>query len=135
MILDGMSSQACPVNAVVSQGFISEPSLSLLDITAFPDDIICNTIIYGNNINLYFNHVQASGLGQPLRLASELKSDLQHAVDRGRKWFADFNAGKIQVVFFLYGTNSSDAVEVKMAGSVLDEKSFLKMLKFSFYSK
>ena len=56
-------------------------------------------------------------------------------MDRGQKWFADFNAGKIQVVFFLDGTNSSGAVEVKMAGSVLDEKSFLKMLKFSFYSK
>lgn len=82
MILDGMSSQACPVNAAVSQGFISELSLSLLDITAFPDDIICNTIIYGNNINLYFNHVQASGLGQPLRLVSDLTYNTLWTEDR-----------------------------------------------------
>ena len=31
-------------------------------------------------------------------LASELESDLQDIVDWGRKWFVDFNTGKIQLV-------------------------------------
>ena len=34
-------------------------------------------------------------LWQQLELAPELKSDLQDTMDRGRKWFADFSAEKL----------------------------------------
>ena len=39
-------------------------------------------------------------LWQQLELASGLDSDLQDTVDWGRKWLADFNAGKTQLVLF-----------------------------------
>ena len=35
-----------------------------------------------------------SALWQQLELASELESDLGDTVEWGRKWLADFNAGK-----------------------------------------
>ena len=37
---------------------------------------------------------QASDMWQQLELASELESDLRDTVNWGRKWLADFNAGK-----------------------------------------
>ena len=37
---------------------------------------------------------QASDMWQQLESASELESDLRDTVNWGRKWLADFNAGK-----------------------------------------
>ena len=51
-------------------------------------------------------------------LASELESGLRDTVDWGKKWFADFSAGKTQLV----------STDVKMDGSVLEEKPSFKML-------
>ena len=45
----------------------------------------------------------------------------------GRKWLLDFNAGKTQVVS-LDQSNNTGAIDVKMDGSDLEEKSFFKML-------
>ena len=56
------------------------------------------------------------------RLASELDSDLQDIVDWGRKWLADFNAGKTQLFQFDCSCNTG-AIDVKMDGSVLERKS------------
>ena len=53
-------------------------------------------------------------------MASELESDLRDTLDWGMKWLFDFNAGKI---------------DVKMNGSVLEEKSSFKMLGLTFSSK
>ena len=52
----------------------------------------------------------------------------------GRKWFAEFNAGKSQILFFDW-SNNTGAIDVKMDVSVVEEKLFLKMLEFSFSSK
>ena len=41
-----------------------------------------------------------------LELASELESDLGDAVDWGKKWLVDFNAGKIQLVSFDWSNNT-----------------------------
>ena len=50
------------------------------------------------------------------------------------KGFLDFNAGKTQLVSFDQ-CNNSGAIDVKMDGSVLEEKSSFKMLGLSFSSK
>ena len=55
-------------------------------------------------------------------------------MDWGRKWFIDFNAGKTQLVSFDQ-SNNTGAIDVKMDGSVLEEKSSFKMLGLTFSSK
>ena len=71
---------------------------------------------------------------QQLELPSELKSDLRDTVDWGRKWLVDFNAGKTQLVSFDRSKNTG-AIDVKMDGSVLEEKTSFKMLGLTFSSK
>ena len=45
MVLNGKSSQEYPVDAGVPQGSIPVPTLLLLCINDFPDDVICNIAI------------------------------------------------------------------------------------------
>ena len=52
----------------------------------------------------------------------------------GKKWLADFNAGKNQLVLFDH-SDKNDSIDVKMDGSVLEEKSSFKMLGLTFSSK
>ena len=77
---------------------------------------------------------QASDLRQQLELASELEYDLRDTLDWGKKWLNDFNAGKILLVSF-DRSNNNGLIDMKMAGSVLDEKSSFKMLGLTFFSK
>ena len=67
-------------------------------------------------------------------MTSELESDLRDTVDWGKKWLVDFNAGKTQLVSFDW-SNNNGSIDVKMDGSVLDEKSSFKMLGLTFSSK
>ena len=39
----------------------------------------------------------------------------------GRKWLVDFSAGKTQLILFDW-SNNTGTVDVKMSGSVLEEK-------------
>ena len=55
-------------------------------------------------------------------------------MDWGRKWLVDFNAGKTHLVSF-DRSNNNGSIDVKMDGSVLEEKSFFKMLQLTFSSK
>ena len=55
-------------------------------------------------------------------------------MDWGRKWLVDFNAGKTQLVSFDQSKNTG-ATDVKMNGSVLEEKTSFKMLGLAFSSK
>ena len=64
----------------------------------------------------------------------ELESDLRDTVDWGRKWLVDFNAGKTQLVLFNRSKNTG-AIDVKMDGSVLEEKISFKILGLTFSSK
>ena len=134
VVLDGKSSQEYPVNARNPQGSILGPTLFLLNINDLPDDVICNVAIYADDTSLYSKCAQASDLWQQLGLASELESDLQDTVDWGRTWLVDFNARKTQLVSFGRSKNTS-AIDVKMDGSVLEEKSSFKMLGLTFSSK
>ena len=76
---------------------------------------------YVSDTTLYCKCDLASDLLEQLELASELESDLQDTVDWGRKRLVDFNAGKTQLVLFDW-SNSTRAIDVKMDGSVLEEK-------------
>ena len=55
-------------------------------------------------------------------------------MDWGKKWLVDFIAGNIQLVLFDW-SNNNGSVDVKMDGSVLEEKSSFKMLGLTFSSK
>ena len=134
VVLNGKYSHEYPVNAGVPQASILRPTLFLLYINDLPDDNICNTAIYAYDTTLYSKCDRASDLWQQLELASELESDLRDTVDWGRKWLIDFNAGKTQLVLFDQSKNTG-AIDVKMDGSVLEEKSSFKMLGLTFSSK
>ena len=134
VVLDGKSSQEYPVNVGVPQGSILGPTLFLLYINDLPDDVICDIAIYADDTTLYSKCDRASDLWQQLELASELESDLQDTVDWGKKWVVDFNVGKIQLVSFTR-SNNNDSIDVKMGGSILEEKSSFKMLGLTFSSK
>ena len=133
MVLDGKSSQVYPVNVGVPQGSILGPTLFLLYVNDLPDDVICDIAIYADDTTLYSKCDWASDLWQQLELASELESDLRDTVDWGKKWLVDFNAGKFQLVSFDQPNNGS--IDVKMGGSILEEKSSFKMLGLTFSSK
>ena len=59
---------------------------------------------------------------------------IYETVDWGKKWLVDFNAGKTQLVSF-ERSNNNGSIDVKMDGSVFDEKSSFKMLGLAFSSK
>ena len=129
VVLDGKSSQEYPVNAGFPQGSILGPTLFLLYTNDFPDDGVCNIAIYADDTTLYPKSDEASDLWQQLELASELESDLQDTLDWGRKWLVDFNAGKTQLVSFDRSKNTG-TIDVKMDGSVLEEKLLDKLQKW-----
>ena len=133
VILDGKSSQEYPVNASAPQGSIHGPTLFLPCINDLPD-VICNIGIYADDTTLYSKWDQASDVWQQLELASELESDLRDTVDWARKWLVDFNAEKTQLVWCDRFKNTG-AIDVKMDGSILEEKTSFKMLGLTFSSK
>ena len=67
-------------------------------------------------------------------MTSELESDLRDTVDWGRKWLVDFNAGKTQLVLFDWSKNTG-AIDLKMDGSILEEKTSFILLGLTFSSK
>ena len=130
-LLCGKSSQEYPVNAGIPQGSILGPTLFLLYINDLPDDVICDIAIYADDTTPYSKCDQASDLWQQLELASELDSDLRETVDWGKKLLVDFNAGKTQLVLYDQ-SNINDSIDVKMDGSVLEEKPTFKILGLTF---
>ena len=55
-------------------------------------------------------------------------------MDWGKKWLVDFNAGKTQLVLFDWSIKNG-CIDVKRDGSVLEEKSYFKILGMTFSSK
>ena len=134
MVLDGKSSQEYANNAGVRLGSILGSTLFLQFINGLPGDVICDVGIYTDDTTLYFKFDQASDMWQELELASEFESDLRDTVDWRKKWLVDFNAGKTHLVLFDW-SNSTDSIDVKMDGPVLEEKSSFKILELTFSSK
>ena len=74
---------------------------------------------------------QASDLWQQFKLVSELESNLQDTVDQCKKYLVHFSAGKTQMIYFDWSNNTSNNnnnIDVKVGGSVLEEKSSFKKL-------
>ena len=67
-------------------------------------------------------------------MAYELGSDRQDTVDWGRKWLVDLDAEKTHLVLFDC-SNNTGSIDVKMDGSVPEEKSSFKVLGLTFSSK
>ena len=133
VVLDGKYSQEYPVSAEVPQGSILGPTLFLLYINDFLD-VTGNIAIRVDNTTLYSKCDQISDMWQQLEMAGDLESDLRDTVDWSRKWLVDFNPGKNQIV--LFGRyNNTGAIDVKMNGSVIEERSSFRMLDLSFSSK
>ena len=126
MVLDGKSFQEYPVNAAVPRVHYCTTRL-LLYINDLPD-VICNVAIYANNVaicndtTLYSKCDQASNSWQQLELACEIESDLRDNADWDMKWLVDFNSGKLALFDWSHNTR---AIDVKMDGSVLEEKNHL----------
>ena len=55
----------------------------------------------------------------------------------GRKWLVGFNAEKTQLVLFDRSNKTCAicAIDVKRNGSLLEKKSYIKMLGFNYFSK
>ena len=119
MVLDGKSSQECPVKAGVPQGSILGPTLFRRYINDLRDDVICNIAMYVDDTTPYSKCDQASDLWQQLELASE--SDLRDTVAWGGNWLVDFNAGKTRLVSFDQ-SNNTGTIDVKMDGYFRKEK-------------
>ena len=119
------------MNVGVPQGpILLSPTFFLLYINDLPDDGICDIGICADDTTLYSKCDRASDLWQQLELASELESDLRDTVDWSKKWLVDFNAGKTQLVLF-DRSNNNVSIDVKMGGSILEEKSSFKMLRLT----
>ena len=76
------------------------------------------------------DRIYRSDLWQQLLLAFELGSDLRGTDTWGRKWLA---FSLLQLTLFDW-SNNSGTVDVKMDGSVLEEKTSFKILGISFSS-
>ena len=83
-------------------------------------------------ILLYFKCDQVSDLWQQLELTSELESDLWTGTGSGLliSMLEKFNWFRLTVLIINTG-----AVSMKMSGSALEEKSYIKMLGLTFSSK
>ena len=101
--------------------------------TVLPDDVICDSAIYADDATLYSKCDQASDLWQQLQFTFELESDVRDTVHWGKKWLVNFNAGKTQLVSF-DRSNKNGFIDVKIDGSVLEEKSSFKILGLTFSS-
>ena len=67
-------------------------------------------------------------------MSSELESDLQDTVGWYKKGLVDFNTVKTHLVLFNW-SNNAGAIDVKLDGPVLEEKSSFKVLGLTFSTK
>ena len=95
-----------------------------------PDNVTCNTILYSKCYQT--SDLARTRDGYWTWIWSS--SDFLISVDWDTKWSVDFIARKTKL-FLLDWSNNTGAIDVKMDGSVLEEKSSSKMLGLSFSTK
>ena len=110
--LHNILSQEYPVNAGVFQGSILGSTLFLVYSNDLPDDLP-NIAVYTNDTTLDSKCDQASGLGQNLELSFQLEPDL---------WDTGLGQEMTCWLQFQKKTTGSSAINVKIDGSVLEEK-------------
>ena len=109
------------------------PTLFLLYINDLPDDIICDIVIYADDTTIYSTCDQASDLWQQIELTSELESDLHT-----KHWAGAISGFLISMLgtqlnwSCLTGLINTGVIDVKMDGSVLDEKLSFQMASVNF---
>ena len=118
----------------VLQGSILAPTFFLLYINDFPKDFMRKIASYADDATLYSNCEQSSDLWQQLWVGFYTRIWPMRHCRLGQEVACWFIAGKIQLVLF-DRSNDFGAIDAKMDGSVLEEKSSLKMLGLSFSSK
>ena len=124
MFLDGKSSKEYPVNARAAQGSILGRSSYYVLMTSLTMlSVIMLSMILLSILSVIWHLICGNN--------SELESDLRDTIDCGKKWLADFNARKTQLVSFDQANNNG-SIDVKMDGSVREEKSSFKMLGLTF---
>ena len=67
-------------------------------------------------------------------IPSVIRHLIYETLDLAKKWLVDFSAGKTHLVSF-HRSNNNGSIDVKMDGSVQEEKSSFKMLGLTFFSK
>ena len=122
VVVDGKSSQEYPVKL----GFLK----ALFLVLHFSNLLMMLSVIMLSILMLSTPSVN----WHQLELASELESDLRDTAEWVTKWLVDFNAGKTKLVSF-DRSNTAGAIDVKMDGSILEEKTSFKMLGLTFSSK
>ena len=118
-------------NIQLTLEFLKVPVLVLLYIKYFLDAVICNIALEADDTTVYCNCDQASDFWQQLELAAKHESDLCGTVYWGRKWVVPFSAGTTQLESFDPSYNNG-AIDVKMDGSVFEEKLSFKILGVVF---
>ena len=121
-------------NIQLTLEFLKVPVLVLLYIKYFLDDVICNIALEADDTTVYCKCDQASDLWQQLELAAKHESDLRGTVYWDRKWVVPFSARTTQLDSFDPSRNNG-AIDVKMDGSVFEEKLSFKILGLSFSSR
>ena len=122
-------------NIQLTLEFLKVPILVLLYIKYFLDDVICNIALEADDTTVNCKCDQASDLRQQLELAAKHESDLRGGtVYWGRKWVIPFSARTTQRDSFDPSHNNG-AIDVKMDGSVFEEKLSFKILGLSFSSR
>ena len=133
MILDGTSSQEYPVNDGVPQssilGLLFSYCTLMTFLTMLPIIFLSMLMILLSTPSVHRHLICGNNLNWLLNLNLFYK-----ALGWGRMWLVDFNAGKTQLVLFDW-SNNTGAINVKMNGSVLEEKFFFEVLWLVFSSK
>ena len=125
MVLYRKSSQKYLVDAGVSQASILGPTLFLLCINDLPNHVICNIAIYAEILLSILSVIEHLIRGNNLNWLLNLNL-IQETLWTGvRSGLLISRLGKLKLVLFDW-SNNNDSIDVKMDGSVFEEKLSLR---------